>query len=139
MTNEDSSLLKFRPPSGICFVRISPNVAPSGRVTTKGQPEQDRVGFFGEKWATAISSKRLPNTSAAPWNPRSPHLPRVAMRYDMGDGAKCDNVSAVCLSSIELGVKKVVDLKDREKTVTGLVTIWNAGNLSSGNRYDYPS
>jgi hypothetical protein len=45
----------------------------------------------------------------------------------------------VCLSSVEMEVKKLVSLKDGNKTVTGLVTIWSAGNLSSGNRPDYPS
>jgi pyocin large subunit-like protein len=44
----------------------------------------------------------------------------------------------VCLSSIEMEIKKLVGLEDGNNTVTGLVTIWSAGNLSSGSRPNYP-
>ena len=49
MTNEDQSLVKCRPPSGICFVRISANAAPSGRITTKASQNRIVLDVFGEK------------------------------------------------------------------------------------------
>ena len=40
----------------------------------------------------------------------------------------------LCLRGIELAVRKLVTLKDNEKTIAGLVTIWDVSNLSSGNK-----
>ena len=45
----------------------------------------------------------------------------------------------LCISGIELAVRKLVDVKDKEKTVPGLVKIWDASNLSSGKRDGYPT
>jgi hypothetical protein len=44
----------------------------------------------------------------------------------------------LCLSGIDLTVRKLVDVKDKENAVTGLVAIWDASNLSSGKRDGYP-
>jgi hypothetical protein len=44
----------------------------------------------------------------------------------------------LCLSGIELAVRKLVTLKDNEKTIAGLVTIWDVSNVSSGIRDGYP-
>ena len=44
----------------------------------------------------------------------------------------------LCLRGIELAVRKLVTLKDNEKTIAGLVTIWDVNNLSSGIRDGYP-
>jgi hypothetical protein len=44
----------------------------------------------------------------------------------------------LCLSGIELAVRKLVDVKYKESTVTGLVTILDASNWSSGKRDGYP-